>query len=76
MQTSEALITGRITGGEHGWPFAAATFDLSGVDHAFGRRERRGKRLPDLARNLQLAGQPVPRAARNDAKRHLPERKL
>ncbi|TML12787.1 MAG: hypothetical protein E6G39_11175 [Actinobacteria bacterium] len=23
------MITGRITGGSHGWPFAAATFDLA-----------------------------------------------
>ena len=23
------MITGRITGGNHGWPFAAATFDLA-----------------------------------------------
>ncbi|MEO5840627.1 MAG: alpha/beta hydrolase domain-containing protein, partial [Acidimicrobiales bacterium] len=28
MQTSHAMITGRIIGGAHGSPFAAATFDL------------------------------------------------
>ncbi|MEO8693986.1 MAG: alpha/beta hydrolase domain-containing protein [Acidimicrobiales bacterium] len=28
MQTTATQITGRITGGAHGWPFAAATFDL------------------------------------------------
>ena len=26
--SSDTMITGRITGGTHGWPFAAATFDL------------------------------------------------
>jgi hypothetical protein len=27
------MITGRITGGQHGWPFAAATFDLEGCGY-------------------------------------------
>ena len=32
MQTIRSKITGRLEGGTHGWPFAAATFDL----HATG----------------------------------------
>jgi hypothetical protein len=35
MQTSRSRITGRLSGGQHGWPFAAATFDLA----AHGYRE-------------------------------------
>jgi hypothetical protein len=34
MQTTRSRITGRITGGTHGWPFASATFDLAAHGYA------------------------------------------